>query len=154
LLIEPSVGGKAIACRYLEHIEPKLTGVNIVEGALNNSAVIDSLESYHPAAKLWGLHHKFAFQNKTWLPTLNSLLDLHHALVPPKYTSIKLRDSPKLSLQVLQEDISSRPPYSALLVALKAKIAYNIFEFMRLHPEFTTPAHHTNGMHTPSLFSP
>jgi len=143
-----------VHCYRVPLVLPKLAGVNIVEGALNNSSVIDSLESYHPAAKLWGLHHKFAFQNKNRLPTLDSLLDLSHSLVPPNYTSIKLRDTPKLSFQVLQEDSSPRSPYSALSVALKAKIAFNISEFKRLNPELTTPAHQTHGLQNPSLLSP
>jgi len=130
----------AIHCYRVPFVLPKLTGVTIIEGALNNPRVVESLEAYHPVAKTWGLFHKFAFQNHNRLPTLQALLDLDQDLVPPNPSQILIRDSPKLVSQVLQEDQSPQSPFAVLAEALQSKTAYNIAEYKRLNPELTTPA--------------
>jgi len=132
---------------------PKLTGVTILEGALNNPRVLQSLEAYHPVAKLWGLFHKFSFQNRNRLPTRQALLDLDQDLVPPNPYHVSIRDSSKLVFQVLQEDSSPQSPFAVLAEALQSKIALNITEYKRLNPELTTPAQTPNTPLSPPLAS-
>jgi len=123
---------------------PKLVGINIHEGALNNQSVIDSLQAYHPAAKLWGLYHKFAFQNHTRLLTVPDLQALNASLVPPNPAQVDIVASPKLVFQILQEDSSPQSPFAMLQEALNSKIALNISEYKRLNPELATPGQRTH----------
>jgi len=143
-----------VHCYYrVPLVLPKLTGITILEGALNNPSVLASLEAYHPVAKLWGLFHKLSFQNRNRLPTRQTLLTLAQDLVPPNPYHVTVQDSPKLVFQVLQEDPSPQSPFAVLAEALQSRVAFNIAEYKRLNPELTTPAQPNHTPLSPSLTS-